>query len=72
MRILAILFLILPISMLKADEIYNLIKIPNLEVYEITTQNGIRYLNSKNLFIYLIELFRFHRMKFYLVGIPHI
>ena len=50
MRILAILFLILPISMLKADEIYNLIKIPNLEVYKITTQNGIRYLNTKNNF----------------------
>ena len=50
MRILAILFLILPISMLKADEIYNLIKIPNLEVYKITSQNGIRYLNTKNNF----------------------
>ena len=29
---------------LKANTIYNLIKIPNLEIYEINTKNGLRYL----------------------------
>jgi hypothetical protein len=32
------------ITPLKADTIYNLIKIPNLEVYKIDTKNGLRYL----------------------------
>ncbi len=31
-------------SPIKADTIYNLIKIPNLEIYKIDTSNGIKYL----------------------------
>jgi hypothetical protein len=40
----AILFFFIFITPLKADSIYNLIKIPNLEVYKIDTKNGLRYL----------------------------
>ena len=50
MRILAILFLILSVSSVKADEIYNLIKIRNLEIYKLNTQYGIKYLNTKGNF----------------------
>ena len=48
MRYLLILFICLQSFSLKADEIYNLIKIPNLSVYKIDTQNKIRYLNTTN------------------------
>jgi hypothetical protein len=34
----------------QADTIYNLIKIPNLEVYEINTSNKLRYLYAKQPF----------------------
>ena len=34
----------------KADTIYNLIKIPNLEIYEINTSNKLRYLYAKQPF----------------------
>jgi hypothetical protein len=40
----AILFIFIFITPLKADSIYNLIKIPNLDVYKIDTKNGLRYL----------------------------
>ena len=46
MRILLILILIAFITAVKADEIYNLIKIPNLDIYKIDTKNKIRYLNT--------------------------
>ncbi|WP_415323710.1 putative zinc-binding metallopeptidase [Candidatus Pelagibacter sp. Uisw_127] len=39
----AILLLIFFITPLKANTIYNLIKIPNLEIYEINTQNRLKY-----------------------------
>jgi len=39
----AILLLIFFITPLKANTIYNLIKIPNLEVYEINTKNKLKY-----------------------------
>ena len=48
MRILLILILITFITAVKANEIYNLIKIPNLDVYKIDTQTKIRYLNTGN------------------------
>jgi len=48
MRFLIILLFALNFSILKADEIYNLIKIPNLEIYKLNSSNGIRYLNTKN------------------------
>ena len=40
----AILFFLIFITPLKANTIYNLIKIPNLEIYEISTTNNLRYL----------------------------
>ena len=45
--ILLYLFLISP---LKADTIYQLIKIPNLEIYNIKTENKLRYLYAKQPF----------------------
>ena len=48
MRILLILISIALITAVKADEIYNLIKIPNLDIYKIDTNNKIRYLNTIN------------------------
>ena len=47
MRLLLILILVLQINSLKADEIYNLLKIPNLEVYKLNNSNGLKYLNAK-------------------------
>ena len=47
MRLLLILILVLHINSSKADEIYNLLKIPNLEVYKLNSANGIKYLNAK-------------------------
>ena len=40
----AVLLIFIFITPLKANTIYNLIKIPNLEVYKIDTKNGLRYL----------------------------
>ena len=45
--VLLCLFLISPT---KADTIYELIKIPNLEIYNIKTENKLRYLNAKQAF----------------------
>jgi hypothetical protein len=42
----AILFFFILITPLKANTIYNLIKIPNLEIYKIGTKNGLRYLRA--------------------------
>jgi|TARA_B110000046_G_scaffold165788_1_gene182317 hypothetical protein len=39
----AILLSIFLITPLKANTIYNLIKIPNLEIYEINTKNNLKY-----------------------------
>ena len=47
MRILLILLLTMQINSLKADEIFNLVKIPNLEVYKLNNSNGLKYLNAK-------------------------
>ena len=38
------------ITQTQADTIYNLIKIPNLEIYEINTSNELRYLYAKQPF----------------------
>tara|TARA_X000000368_G_scaffold414431_1_gene404276 strand:- start:1976 stop:2698 length:723 start_codon:yes stop_codon:yes gene_type:complete len=48
MRLLLILFFVLHLTSLKADEIYNLLKIPNLEIYKLQSKNGIKYLNTKH------------------------
>ena len=45
--ILLCLFLISPVQ---ADTIYELIKIPHLEIYNIKTENKLRYLNAKQPF----------------------
>ena len=45
--ILLYLFLIFPVQ---ADTIYELIKIPNLEIYNIKTENKLRYLYAKQPF----------------------
>tara|TARA_B100001057_G_scaffold152287_1_gene152315 strand:- start:669 stop:1397 length:729 start_codon:yes stop_codon:yes gene_type:complete len=47
MRILIFFILLLHIPYVNADEIYNLIKIPNLEIYKLKNENNIRYLNAK-------------------------
>jgi hypothetical protein len=39
----AFLLLIIFITPIKANTIYNLIKIPNLEIYEINTKNKLKY-----------------------------
>ena len=44
-----LLFFIL-ISPLKANTIYNLIKIPNLEIYEINTENKLKYFYAASSF----------------------
>ena len=45
--ILLIIFFITP---LKANTIYNLIKIPNLELYQIDKKNQLRYLYASSSF----------------------
>ena len=50
MKILFLFVLIFHISHVNADEIYNLIKIPNLEIYKLKSDNNIRYLNTKGNF----------------------
>ena len=46
---LILLFLFI-LTQAQADTIYNLIKIPNLEVYEINTSNKLRYVYAKQPF----------------------
>ena len=45
-----ILISLLIFTQLQADTIYNLIKIPNLEIYEINKSNKLRYLYAKQPF----------------------
>ena len=47
MKIVFLFIIIFPFSNVNADEIYNLIKIPNLEIYKLKNKNNIRYLNAK-------------------------
>ena len=39
----------------QADTIYNIIKIPNLEIYDIKTPNKLRYLYAKQPFTLGVE-----------------
>ncbi len=50
MKILILFILIFHISHVNADEIYNLIKIPNLEIYKLKSDNNIRYLSARSNF----------------------
>ena len=45
-----ILLYVFLISSVQADTIYQLIKIPNLEIYNIKTTNSLRYLYAKQPF----------------------
>ena len=47
MKIILFFILIFQFSHVNADEIYNLIKIPNLEIYKLKNENNIRYLSAK-------------------------
>tara|TARA_B100001250_G_scaffold7993_1_gene6744 strand:+ start:617 stop:1339 length:723 start_codon:yes stop_codon:yes gene_type:complete len=47
MRILLILLLTISVNPSKADEIFNLIKIPNLEIYTLKSKNRLKYLIAK-------------------------
>lgn len=49
-KIFFIILLTLTISPLKADTIYELIKIPNLEIYDLNAENKLRYLYAKQPF----------------------
>ncbi len=49
-KIFFIILLTLIISPLKADTIYELIKIPNLEIYDLKAENKLRYLYAKQPF----------------------
>ena len=46
-----ILLLFFTIFQSKADQIYELIKIPNLKIYQIDKENNLRYLTPKKDFI---------------------
>jgi len=50
MKILIFFILLFNILHVNADEIYNLIKIPNLEIYKLKNNNNIRYLSAKGKF----------------------
>ena len=50
MKILILFVFIFQISYVNADEIYNLLKIPNLEIYKLKNDNNIRYLSAKGNF----------------------
>ena len=51
MRILIIIFIFFSYySTLNADEIFNLIKIPNLEVFNLNSKNKVKYLSLKKNF----------------------
>ena len=45
-----ILIFIIFISPLNANTIYNLIKIPNLEIYKTNSDNGLKYLKAYKAF----------------------
>jgi hypothetical protein len=50
MKILILFILLFHILHVNADEIYNLLKIPNLEIYKLKNDNNIRFLSAKNNF----------------------
>ena len=63
MKILFLFILIFHISHVNADEIYNLIKIPNLEIYKLKNDNNIRYLSAKSNFERMIHHEIFHMIQ---------
>ena len=55
MKILFLIIIFFQITHVNADEIYNLLKIPNLEIYKFKNNNNIRYLNSKKDFKIVVD-----------------
>ena len=53
MKILFLFILIFHISHVNADEIYNLIKIPNLEIYKLKNYNILQAYQIEKLFNYI-------------------
>ena len=47
MKIIILFIILFQFCHVNADEIYNLIKIPNLEIYKLKNENNIRYLSAK-------------------------
>ena len=47
MKVILLFIILFQFYHANADEIYNLIKIPNLEIYKLKNENNIRYLNAK-------------------------
>ena len=47
MKVIFLFIILFQFFHVNADEIYNLIKIPNLEIYKLKNENNIRYLNAK-------------------------
>ena len=50
MKVIFIFIILFQFFHVNADEIYNLIKIPNLEIYKLKNDNNIRYLSAKGSF----------------------
>ena len=50
MKYIISIILIFNISVVNANEIFNLLKIPNLEIYNINSSNGLKYLYADNNF----------------------
>ncbi len=50
MKYIICIILIFNISAVNANEIFNLLKIPNLEIYTTISSNGLKYLYAKNNF----------------------
>ncbi len=47
MKVIFLFIILFQFFHVNADEIYNLIKIPNLEIYKLKNENNIRYFNAK-------------------------
>ncbi len=47
MKVILLFIILFQFCHVNADEIYNLIKIPNLEIYKLKNENNIRFLNAK-------------------------
>ena len=50
MKYIISIILIFNISVVNANEIFNLLKIPNLEIYNTKSSNGLKYLYAENNF----------------------
>jgi len=50
MKYIIYIILIFNISLVNANEIFNLLKIPNLEIYNTNSSNGLKYLYADNSF----------------------